>query len=198
MRNVSATVLFDEGSVIIGEVRCTDWKVGWKKLKKILSEGQKRNKQQSLAEKELQNEIPKQYSEDDFGWFKCNTDPRKTSSMFALQKQMIETADWWIMPVMWGAQRHRETVQHLLSGCKKLAGSKCVKQHDNTWKVLAVKLVIENGLLPYETKWYAVNCERGTVIENDGKKLYWDTEHRMRTKCIVRRPDLTLEDTANC
>ena len=74
MGNVSATVSFCEGSVIIGEEKYTDWKVGWKKLKKILKEGQKRNKQQSLAENELQSEIPKQYGEDDFGWLKCNTD----------------------------------------------------------------------------------------------------------------------------
>ena len=47
-----------------------------------MTEGQKRNKQQSLAEKELQSEIPKQYSEEDSGWLKCNTDPRKTSSIF--------------------------------------------------------------------------------------------------------------------
>ena len=33
MRNVSATVSFDEGSVIIGEERYTDWKVEWKELK---------------------------------------------------------------------------------------------------------------------------------------------------------------------
>ena len=98
--NVSATVSFDEVSVIIGEERYTDWKVGWKELKKILSEGQKRNKQQSLAEKELQSEIPKQYGKGDFGWLKCNTapppppPPRKTSSMFALQEQMIETSAW--------------------------------------------------------------------------------------------------------
>ena len=72
---------------------------------------------------------------------------------------------------------HRETVQHLLSGCKKLAGSKYVKRHDNTLKVLAVKWAIENGLLPEETKWYTVNWEREKVIENDGKKLYWDWEH---------------------
>ena len=84
-------ITINEGSVIIGEERYTDLKVGWKKLKKILSEGQKRNKQQSLAEKELQSEILKQYREDDFGWLKCNTNPRETSSMFALQEQMIET-----------------------------------------------------------------------------------------------------------
>ena len=37
----AATVAFDEGSVLIGEERYTDWKVGWKKLKKILSKVQK-------------------------------------------------------------------------------------------------------------------------------------------------------------
>lgn len=69
----------------------------------------------------------------------------------------------------------RETVQHLLFGCKKLARSEYVKRQDNTLKVLAVKW---DGLLPEQTKWYAVNWERGKVIENDGKKLYWDWEHR--------------------
>ena len=60
-------------------------------MKKILTEGQKRNKQKSLAEKDLQSEISKQYSEADSGWLKCNTYPRKTSPIFALQEQMIET-----------------------------------------------------------------------------------------------------------
>ena len=32
------------------------------------------------------------------------------------------------------------------------------------------------------------------MLENGGKKLYWDWEHRMRTTCTARRPDLTLED----
>ena len=44
---------------------------------------------------------------------------------------------------------------------------------NNTLKVLAMKWAIENGLLTEETKWYAVNCECGKVIENDAKKLYW-------------------------
>ena len=29
--------------------------------------------------------------------------------------------------------------------------------------------------------------------KNNGKKLYWDWEHRMRTSCTARRPDLTLK-----
>ena len=34
------------------------------------------------------------------------------------------------------------------------------------------------------------------MIEKDGKKLFWDWEHPMRTDCIACRPELTLEDTS--
>ena len=94
---------------------------------KILSEGQKLNKQQSLNEKELQSEIPKQYGDEDYGWLKCNTEPRKTSSIFALQEQMIETRAWKKIRGLVGDDKcrlcgeHRETVQHILSGCTKLS-----------------------------------------------------------------------------
>ena len=67
MRKTEVTVSFDERSVIIGEESYTESKEGWKKLKKVLAEGQQRNKQQSLAEKGLQSQIPKYYSEK-----KCN------------------------------------------------------------------------------------------------------------------------------
>ena len=60
-----------------------------KKLKKILTERQKRNKQKMSAEKELQCEILKHYSKEDSGWLKCHIDLRETSSIFALQRQMI-------------------------------------------------------------------------------------------------------------
>ena len=65
VRDVNTIVAFDEGSIATGEEKCTGWKDGWKNLKKILNEGQKRNKQQSLGEKQLQSEIPKLYGEDD-------------------------------------------------------------------------------------------------------------------------------------
>ena len=34
------------------------------------------------------------------------------------------------------------------------------------------------------------------MFEKDGKKLFWDWEHPMRTDGIACRPDLTLEDTS--
>ena len=192
MRKVEVTVSFDEGSVIIGEESYTEWKEGWKQR-------QKRNKQQSLAKKELQSEIPKQYSEEDSGWLKCNTDLRKKSSIFALQEQMIETRAWKKIRGLVECDKsrlceeHRETVHHLLSGCKNLVDAEYVKRHNDTLKVLAVKWAVENGLLPEDTKWYTTNWERGKVIEKYAKKLFWNWEHPVRTDCITRRPDLTLE-----
>ena len=73
MRKVNM-ITFDEGSVTNGKERHTEWK-GWKKMNKILDTGQKRNKEESLAENILQGEIPTQYGEDDYAWLKCNTDP---------------------------------------------------------------------------------------------------------------------------
>ena len=34
------------------------------------------------------------------------------------------------------------------------------------------------------------------MIEKDGKKIFWDWEHSMRTDGIARRRDLILEDTS--
>ena len=63
--------------------------IGMEKTGKDPNWRRKKNKQQSLAEKKLQSEIPKQ--EEDRGWLKCNTDFKKTSSLFTLQQQIIET-----------------------------------------------------------------------------------------------------------
>ena len=53
MRKVHVPVIFDEGAVIISENRQIEWKAGWQTLKRILAEGQKRNKKRSFAEKRL-------------------------------------------------------------------------------------------------------------------------------------------------
>ena len=63
------------------------------KLKNKLSEGQKRNKKE-FSEKALQSEIPSKYDEAEYEWLKCNTDPRKTASLFVLQEQTVESRAW--------------------------------------------------------------------------------------------------------
>ena len=141
------------------------------------------------------------FEKDDHDWLKCNTDPGKTASIFAMQEQMVETKVWKKLRGLVDQDKcrlcgeFRETVQHLLAGCKKLAGSEYVRRHDKALKVLAVRWAVDNGLLPEGTKWYTEKWEKGKVITNNGKKLYWDWEHKMRISCTARRPDLTLEDS---
>ena len=136
MKMVEVTVSFDEGSIIIGEESYTEWKEGWKKLKKILTEELKRNKQQSLVV-EFQSEIPKQYYEEDFDWLKCNTDPRKTSSIFPLQEQIREARAWKKIRGLVERVKcrlcgeHRERVHHLLSRYRKLVGTEYIERHNN-------------------------------------------------------------------
>ena len=48
--------------------------------------------------------------------------------------------------------------------------------------------------MPEGTKWYAGKWEKGKVLENGGKRLYWDWEHRMRTNCTEGRSDPTLDE----
>ena len=51
MRKVDVRATFGEGYVKIEQERYDDWKEAWKKLKNKLSEGQKRNRKRSFAEK---------------------------------------------------------------------------------------------------------------------------------------------------
>ena len=129
----------------------------------------------SFAEKALQNEIPSKYDEADYEWLKCNTDPRKTASIFALQEQVVESRAWKKIRGLIEDDKcrlcgeHRETIQHLLSGCKKLAGSEYVNCHNNTLKVLAVKWAMEMGIMLEE--------QRG-MRKNGRKEKCWKKEER--------------------
>ena len=106
-------------------------------------------------------------------WLKCKIDLRKASSIFALQEQMIETRAWQKIRGTVDSDKYRlcgerrETMHHLQSECKKLAGTEYVKRQNNTFKVLAVKWAIENGLLPEDTKWCTTKWERRKEIEKD-------------------------------
>ena len=91
-------------------------------------------------------------------------------------------------------RKQKETVQHLLAGCEKLASTEYVRRHNNALKMLAVRWAINNGVLPPNTKWWNENWTKGRMIQRNGYKLLWDWEHRMKTTNTVKRPDMMLED----
>ena len=69
-----------------------------------------------------------------------------------------------------------ETVQHIVSECKKLAQRECKRRHDNVAKFVHWKLC-ENFHLGRTDKWYE-NAPKGSV-ENENVKLLFGHEHSM-------------------
>ena len=94
MGRTNVQIEFNAGDIRIENKTYVDWKVAGRKLKNIIRKGQIKNKFESFREKRLQRETPMGFEKDDYGWLKCNTDPRKIASIFFIQEQMIETKAW--------------------------------------------------------------------------------------------------------
>ena len=148
-----------------------------------------------MAEKELlcKSRTPKQYSEEDSGWLKSNTDPKKKLSIFALQEQMAETRVWKKIRRLVECNNcslsgeYRETMHRILSACKKIVGTEYVKWHNNILKGLAVKMgygkwalpwrykVVYNKLKTWKSDWKMVRNSPGTGdIQREQTALHVD------------------------
>ena len=91
-------------------------------------------------------------------------------------------------------REQKETVEHLLTGCKKIANSEYLTRHNRALMVMAVAWAKEYHLVQKEVKWYKERWTRGHVLENARAKLLWDFEFNLRKTTAARRPDLILED----
>ena len=130
-------VKFRKGIIEWDEERYDNWKLIWRKLKREIKVGAREMRLKNFGEKKMQSEITSGYTKEDYGWLKCDTDPRKTASIFTMVEQMVETRAW--KKIRGIAETYscrlcgerKETVQHLLSGCKKIAATEYVRRHDN-------------------------------------------------------------------
>ena len=136
-------------------------------------------------------------------WLNCNMDPRKTASIINLQEQMVETRKWKAIRSLEVKDEncrlcgeYSETVEHVLAGCRVIAGTEYLRRHDNALKVLAVAWCKQQGILNDDVLWYKVNWGKGHVVEGNESKMLWDFEYKLRVTERARRPDLTLEDRA--
>ena len=84
----------------------------------------------------------------------------------------------------------RETVEHIICECKKLAQHECKRRHDTVAILVHWKLCRKHNLDRKE-KWYE-HCPEGAV-EDEDVKLVWD----INIQCDIiepRRPNLILVD----
>ena len=84
-----------------------------------------------------------------------------------------------------------ETVQHITSGCKKLAQKEYKRRHDNVVKKVHWDICKKNRL-EHSEKWYE-HVPEGAV-ENEENKVLWDINIQCDNLIEARRPDLIVID----
>ena len=61
------------------------------KIEKVTGRWGNQIRWKSLKEKKMQKERLKDNDDNEHSWLQCNTDPKKTASIFNLQEPMVET-----------------------------------------------------------------------------------------------------------
>ena len=84
-----------------------------------------------------------------------------------------------------------ESIDHIASGCSKLAQNECKRRHDNLGKIvhwkLAKKCNFEAGDKRYED-------EPESVLDNEDYKILWNFSIQTDHIIEARRPDLVVVD----
>ena len=84
-----------------------------------------------------------------------------------------------------------ESIDHVLSGCSKLAQKEYKRRHDNLGKIVHWKLPAKCNF-EVRGKWYEHEPE--SVLENEDYKILWDFSIQTDHVIEARRLDLVLVD----
>ena len=84
-----------------------------------------------------------------------------------------------------------ESIDHIVSGCGKLAQNEYKRRHDNLGKIVHWKLARKCNFEAGD-KWYEHEPE--SVLENEDYKILWDFSIQTDHVIEARRPDLVVVD----
>ena len=84
-----------------------------------------------------------------------------------------------------------ESIDHIVSGCSKLAQNEYKRRHDNLVKIVHWKLARKCNFEAGD-KWYEHEPE--SVLENEDYKILWDFSLQTDHVIEARRPDLVVVD----
>ena len=84
-----------------------------------------------------------------------------------------------------------ESIDHIVSGCSKLAQKECKRMHDNLGKIVHWKLARKCNFKAGD-KWHEHEPE--SVLENEDYKILWDFSIQTDHVIEARRPDLVVVD----
>ena len=168
-----------------GKILDREFKPIWKQVKKCFKKGSEEKRLEQCRKMEVQSEIYNKQDKKCNIWLEQNLTPRKTSAIMSMIEQMVETRAWKEVRGLTEnnqcrlCKEQRETVQHLLAGCKMLASSEYLARHNRALMVMAVAWAKEQNLLDQNVKWYQEKWKRGHVLENSQAKLVWDFEFNL-------------------
>ena len=155
MHAVRTVLYFEEDCILLdGERIEKDWKLTWRALKARLKKGIEQKRREEYLDKQMQSEIFRKQNESCNLWLRQNLTPRKTASVISMLEQMIETKSWKASRGLAECSKcrlcgqQRETVEHLLAGCKVLANSEYLTRYNRAL------MILEFSLVEKDMKWY--------------------------------------------
>ncbi|KAF7665893.1 hypothetical protein LDENG_00129980 [Lucifuga dentata] len=83
-----------------------------------------------------------------------------------------------------------ETVQHIIAGCKMLAGTAYTERHNQAAGIVYRIICAEYGLEVPKSKWETPP----TVVENGRAKVLWDFKFQTDKQLLANQPDMVVVD----
>ncbi|XP_078050794.1 uncharacterized protein LOC144477179 [Augochlora pura] len=127
--------------------------------------------------------------------------PETEGFMMAIQDQVIATKNYRKYIIKDNAiendtcrkcHQTKETIDHIISGCKLMAGQEHVDRHN-----IAAKIIHQTIKQAYEISTNNIpyyNYTPETIIENENYMIYWDRTIHTDKTVIHNRPDITVQD----
>ena len=124
--------------------------------------------------------------------------PETESILCAAQEQTLATN--YVRNKIWKAdcspmcrlcREHPETINHIVSGCKCLAGTKYTVRHDKIGTYIHWCILREMGVQVCE-EWFKHTPEK--TVEHEGVIVMWDLPIITGKNIGANRPDITIHD----
>ena len=91
-------------------------------------------------------------------------------------------------------RQSEETVDHIVSGCSKLAQKEYKQRHDCVAQALHLDLCQKHEIQASQ-KWYEHQPKR--VVETNCAQILWDFNLQTNNQIQARRPDKVIHDKSN-
>ena len=85
-----------------------------------------------------------------------------------------------------------ETIEHIVAGCKVLAGKEYMERHNKVAAAIHWSLCKKHQIMCDADNWW--NHQPEKVIENENVKILWDFNIYTEKKIEARRPDIVVID----